>query len=102
MVLLYQMNCLLFRFTFGDALRDADGAGGADEAAQVTAHALGAHEVRLAVVAEGDGLVTAVHAGDVAPAAANALLAVEDGEDYSIAVQVVGRNKVGQLLTHER
>ena len=68
----------------------------------MAAHALGAHEVGLAVVAEGDGLVAAVHTGDVAPAAADALVAVEDGEDYSIAVQVVGRNKVGQLLAHER
>ena len=68
----------------------------------MAADALGAHEVGLAVVAEGDGLVASVHAGDVAPAAADALVAVEDGENYSIAIQVVGRNKVGQLLTHER
>ena len=101
MVLLYQMNCQLFRFTFGNALRDADGAGGADEAAQVTAHALGAHEVRLAVVAEGDGLVTAVHAGNVAPAAANALLGAKDGEDDGITVQVAGFGEIGQLLSHQ-
>ncbi len=67
----------LFPFALGDAFRDADGAGGADEAAQVAAHALGAHEVRLAVIAEGDGLVAAVHTGDVAPAAADAILIIK-------------------------
>ena len=91
----------LFVFAFGDAFGDADGAGGAHEAAQVAADALAAHEVGLAVVAEGDGLVAAIHAGDVASAAADALLAIEDGEYYSIAVQVVGRNKAGKPLTHQ-
>ena len=92
---------VLFVFALGDALRDADGAGGADEAAQVAADALGAHEVGLAVVAEGDGLVTTVHAGNVAPAAADALLAVKDGVDNGVAVQVVGRNKAGKPFTHQ-
>ena len=67
----------------------------------MAADALVAHEVRLAVVAEGDGLMAAIHAGDIAPTAADALLAVEDGEDYSIAVKVVGRNKAGKPLTHQ-
>ena len=67
----------LFLFAFGDALGDADGAGGADEAAQVTAHALGAHKVGLAVIAEGDSLVAAIHTGDVASAAADAILIIK-------------------------
>ena len=92
-------NSLLF--AFGDALGDADGAGGADEAAQVTAHALGAHKVGLAVFAEGDGLVAAIHAGDVASAAADALVGVEDGKDDGVTVQVVGRNKAGKPLTYK-
>ena len=85
----------LFVFAFGNALGNADGTGGADETAQVTADALATHEVGLTVVAKGDGLVATVHTGNVASAAADALLAVEDGEYYSIAVQVVGRNKAG-------
>ena len=92
---------VLFLGVLGDALGDADGGGGADEAAQVAADALASHEVGLAVVAEGDGLVSAIHAGDVAPAAADAILAVEDGEDNGVAVQVVGRNKAGKPLTHQ-
>ena len=91
----------LFLFALGDAFRDTDGASGADEAAQVTAHALGAHEVGLSVIAEGDGLVAAIHAGDVASAAADALVGVEDGKDDGVSVQVVGRNKVGKPLTHQ-
>ena len=51
---------------------------------------------------EGDGLVPAVHTGNVASAAADALLAVEDGKDDGVAVQVAGLDKVWQLLTHER
>ena len=90
----------LFRFALGDAFRDADSTGGADEAAQVAAHTLGAHEMGLAVIAEGYSLVSTVHTGDIASAAADALVGVEDGEDYSIAVQVVGRNKAGKPLSH--
>ena len=86
----------------GDALGDADGAGGADEAAQMAANALGAHKVWLSVVAEGDGLLADVHAGDVAPAAADAILAVEDGVNDSVAVQVVGLSEIGQLLAHQQ
>ena len=82
--------------TFLHALGNADGTCGADETAEVAADALAAHEVGFAVVAEGDGLVAAIHAGDVAPAAADAILAVEDGEDNGVAVQVVGRNKAGE------
>ena len=67
----------------------------------MAAHALAAHEVGLAVVAEGDGLVAAVHAGDIAPAAADALVGVEDGKDDGVTVQVVGRNKAGKPLTHQ-
>ena len=88
-------------YPFGDALGDGDGAGGADEAAQVAADALAAHEVRLAVVAEGDGLVSAVHAGNITPAAADAFLAVEDGEDDGVTVQVAGLDKAGDLFAHQ-
>ena len=63
--------------------------------------ALAAHEVWLAVLTERDGLVAAVHTGNIAPAAADALLAVEDGEDNGLAVQVVGRYKVGKSFTHK-
>ena len=91
----------LFRFALGDAFRDADSTGGADEAAQVAAHTLGAHEMGLAVIAEGDGLVSTVHTRNIAPATADAFVGVEDGEDYSIAVQVVGRNKAGKPLSHQ-
>ena len=68
----------------------------------MAANALAAQEMGLAVVAKGDGLVATVHAGDVAPAAADALFGAEDGEYNSVAVQVAGLDKVGQLLTHER
>ena len=67
----------------------------------MTAHALGAHEVGLTVIAEGDGLVAAIHAGDVTSAAADALVGVEDGKDDGVTVQVVGRNKAGKPLSHK-
>ena len=67
----------LFLFTLGDAFRDTDGACGADEAAQVAAYALVAHDVGLAVVTEGDSLVAAIHTGDVASAATDAILIIK-------------------------
>ncbi len=91
----------LFVFAFGDTLGDADGAGGAYEAAQVAADALATHEMGFPIVTEGDGLVAAVHTGNIAPATTDAILSVEDGEYYGIAVQVVGRNKGGKPLTHQ-
>ena len=91
----------LFVFAFGNALRDANGAGGAHEAAQVAAHTLSAHEMGLAVVAEGDGLMSAVHTGNVAPAAADAILAVKEGINDGVAVQIVRPGDIGQLLTHQ-
>ena len=92
----------LFVFAFGDAFGDADGAGGAHEAAQVATDALAAHEVGLAVVAEGDGLVAAVHTGDVASAATNTILMIKYGIYNGVTVQVAGLDKVGQLFTNER
>ena len=67
----------------------------------MAAHALVAHDVRLAVIAKGDGLVATVHTGDIAPAAADALLAVDDGIDDGVAVQVAGLGEIGQLLSHQ-
>ena len=87
---------------FGDAFRDTDGASGADEAAQVAAHALGAHEVGLTVIAEGDGLVAAVHTGDVTSATTNTILMIKYGIYNGVTVQVAGLDEVGQLLTHKR
>ena len=50
-----------------DAFADADGTGGADEAAEVAADALVSDDTGLTGLrVEGDGLVAAVHAGDVA------------------------------------
>ena len=96
-----QIDVKRFVFAFGDAFRDADGTSGADEAAQVATHALVAHEVRLAVVAEGDGLMAAVHTGNIASATADAALTIEDGEDHGVAVQIVGFREIRQLLTHQ-
>ena len=56
----------------------------------MTAYALAAHKVWLAVLTECDGLMAAVHAGNVASAAADARLIVEYGEDNGIAVQIAG------------
>lgn len=67
----------------------------------MTAHTLVAHEMGLAVLAEGDGLMAAVHAGNVAPAAADALLSVEDREDDGVAVQVARLDEFGQLLAYK-
>ena len=67
----------------------------------MAAHTLAAHEAGLAVVAKGDRLVAAVHAGYIATAAADALLGAKDGEDDGITVQVAGFGEIGQLLSHQ-
>ena len=68
----------------------------------MTAYAFRADDTGLAgVVVEGDGLMTAVHARDVAAAAADALVTVNLREDDGLAVEVSGSNEVRQLLADE-
>ena len=91
----------LFCHALGDAFGNADGSRGTDKAAEVTPDALVAHDVGFAVVIEGDGLMAAIHAGDVAPATADALVTVDEREDDRVAIQVTGPDDVGNLLTHQ-
>ena len=55
----------------------------------------------LAVLAEGNGLVAAVPAGNVAAAAADAGVAVDDRVNDRRAVQVRGADKIRKLFTHQ-
>jgi len=81
-------------FLLLDALRQADGTSGADEAAQVATDAAGAHDVGLARgCVEGDGLVAAVVAGGVATATADAHVAVNLRIDDGGAVEFGGQKE---------
>ena len=85
-----------------DAFREADGTSGADEAAEVAAYALCAHDAGLAGSGvEDDGLVAAVHAGGVATAATNALVAINLRIDDGFAVEVGGQIELGQTFAHQ-
>ena len=84
-----------------DALREADGSGGADEATEMATYALRAHDARLAGGGvEDDGLVAAVLTGGVAAAAADALVAVNLRIDDGLAVEVGGQIELRQTFAH--
>ena len=63
--------------------------------------ALGAEDLRFAVLVKSDRLVSSVGAGDIASSATDTLLAVDLREDHRLAVEVMGKNKVLQFLAHE-
>ena len=101
---------------FIHAFGGGDGTGGADEAAEVAAYAACADNLRLAQIIrllrflrwrviflrdETDGLVTAVLARDIAPAATDTFLAVNLGEDHRLTVEVGGHGEVRQFLAHK-
>lgn len=87
---------------FLDTLRRTDGTSGADEAAEMAAHTLCADDARPARGwVEGDGLMSAVHAGGIAPSAADAALKVYFRIDDGVAVEVARQDEVGQLLAYE-
>ena len=70
-----------------DSFGNADGAGGADQTAKVATHTLGAYDVDPAGVGvEGDGLVTTIHAGDVATSTTDAQVVGNLREDDGLAV----------------
>ena len=82
-----------------DSLGNADGARGADQAAEVTADTLGDNDAGLTVgCVEDDGLMAAVHTRDVATSATDAPLAVNLRKDDGLAVEVGGGDEVRQLL----
>ncbi len=84
-----------------DPFRHADGAGGADEAAEVATCAFGAGNAGLAALrVEGDGLVSAVAAGEEAASATGAFFTVNSGEDHGVAVKVGGEGEGGQQLAN--
>lgn len=86
----------VFVFLF-DALREANGAGGADEAAEVATDTARAHDAWLAQGGvEGDGLVATVVAGGVAAAATDAHVAVNLRIDDGRAVEVGGQIDCGR------
>ena len=59
--------------------------------------ALGSHQSRPAGNSiKGYGLVAAVHAGNVASAAAYALVGMKNRENYGITVQVMRQVELGQ------
>ena len=76
------------------AFGNTDCTGGADQAAQMAAHAFGSYYLGLAGVSiKTDSLMTAVIAGYVAASAAYALFAVNLGIYHSVTVQVRGQDK---------
>ena len=80
---------------------DADGSGRTDEAAEMAADALCADDAGLAgFFVEGDGLVSAVQTGDMAAATAYATVSVDFRIGHRLAVEVGGKDEVGQLLAH--
>ena len=86
---------------FGDALGEADGAGGADEAAEVAAYAFGADDTGLTGVGiEIDGLMASIHARHIATATTHTLISVDLGIDHRFAIEMGGQNEVGQFLAH--
>ena len=89
-------------FSLHNTLGNADGTRGANEAAEVTADALGSNDAGLADVrVERDSLMTTIHAGHVATSAPDAHVAVNLRIDDGIAIQAVGVQELRQLLTHQ-
>ena len=95
------MDALLFAF-FLNSLGHADGTGRADKATEVTADALGANQTGASGYAiEDDGLMTAIAARNLTTATTDAQFLVELRIDDGVAVQMVGIQKLRQLLAHE-
>ena len=98
------MNLILalhFPVCFANTLGCADGTSGAYQTAEMTTYATLALNVRLAVFAEGDGLMAAVHARSVAASTTDATVAVNLGEYDGLAVQIGGGNEAWQFFAHE-
>jgi hypothetical protein len=92
---------ILYYCFFGDALGEADGAGGANEAAEVAAYAFGADDAGMTGVGiEIDGLMASIHARHIATATTHTLISVDLGIDHRFAIKMGGQNEVGQFLTH--
>ena len=92
-------NLCFFWHAFGHAYSSC----GADESAEVAPHTFLPDDTRsafllVAIVAgltlEGDGLVSAVHARDIATTAPYTSLAVDLREDHGVAVEMRGENDV--------
>ncbi len=79
----------------------ADGAGGADEPAEMATNAFLTDDTGLAVVSERNRLVTTIHTGYIAASAADTLLTVDLGEDHRIAVEIRRQHDILQLFAHE-
>ena len=71
------------------SLSQTDGAGGANESAEVASHTFGSDNMGLSgLFVECDGLMSAVLTGDVAATAADTLFTVHLRIDYRFPVQV--------------
>ena len=77
---------LHFPVCLADTLGCADSTCGTYQLAEMTAHATFALNPRLAVVAEGDGLMSAVHTRRIAAPATDATLAVNLWENDGLTV----------------
>ena len=86
---------------FGNSFCNTDGAGRANQAAEMAAYALGADNHRLPVRPEVYGLMATVGAGNRAPAAADTKVAVYLGEDYGVAVKVMRQIELGQDFANQ-
>ena len=85
-----------------DTVGEADGTCGADNPAEVTAHALRPHDTWLARGGvEDNGLMAAVVAGHLATSAAHTLLAVNLRIDNGLTIQLGGLYKQRHRLAHK-
>ena len=92
---------LHFPVCLANTLGCADGTCGAYQTAEMTTYATLALNVWLAVVAEGDGLVSAVHTRRIAASATDATLAVNLWENDGLTVQVGGGDEARKFFTYK-
>lgn len=85
---------------FVDAFCHSDSACGTDETAEMTTHALGADDLRFAVLIKSYRLVSTIGAREIATAATNAFIAINLWEDHRLTVQIVREDHVFQFLAH--
>ena len=92
---------LHFPVCLANTLGCADSTCGAYQTAEMTTYATLALNVWLAVVAEGDGLVSPVHTRRIAASATDATLAVNLWENDGLTVQVGGGDETRKFFTYK-
>lgn len=86
---------MLLSFVTWACVSHADGPCWANETAEVASHASGTYDMRATVGIKGDGLVSAIGAGDVATSATYATTSVNLREDHRSQSRLVGVTNEG-------